>query len=327
MSIMPDRQTVWDLLQQIGMSVRLEQIVRVHGGTVNTAFRIDRGDDAPLILRVAPSDAEAAAGPSWLTSHGLRREQTTIRLLSEDIASLMPRTVHFDDTRELIDRDWVMQTWVRGEAWAEIQSELTGSENARLWRELGRLTRGIHAIVGREFGPPEAGLGFATWSDQVRWDVTGFVVDASQFGLERAPFDRLVRIVDDAVPVLNRVTEARLIHSDLGLRHVFIARDASGVPSISGLIDFEFARFADPWSESVFIDEALTPHHDGRDVAFCEGYGCARPSRDDVVRRHIYMAVALGWIVTDLMRLNRPKQVPAMLTRLGSVLDATRGLM
>lgn len=327
MSMMPDRQIVRDLLRQIGMDVPTERIAQVHGGTVNTAFRIDQDGDAPLIIRVAPSDAEAAAGPSWLTSHGLRREQTTIRVLSDDIASLMPRTVHFDDTRALIDRDWVMQTWVHGDAWADVEPHLSRDEHLALWREMGRLVRGIHAIVGEAFGPPEAGLGFVTWSDQIRWDVTGFLVDAGRFGLNDAPFARLERIVDDAVPVLNRIREARLIHSDLGSRHVFVSRDADGRPHISGLIDFEFARFADPASESVFIDEALMPSQDGRDIAFCEGYGCDRPTRDDVLRRNVYMAVALGWIVTDMMRRNRPKQVSGALTRLSSVLDAAQDMM
>ncbi|HWV24455.1 MAG TPA: phosphotransferase, partial [Thermomicrobiales bacterium] len=213
--MMPDRLAVRELLRQIGMKISEKQIVPVHGGTVNLAFRVDQGGDAPLVVRIAPSDDEAAAGPSWLTSHGLRREQTTIRLLSEDIAALMPRTVHFDDTRTLIDRDWVVQTWVRGDAWAELGAQLSQDESLRLWRELGRLTRGIHTSVSETFGPPEAGLGFTTWSDLVRWDVTGLLVDADRFGLDTTPFQRLERIVDRAVPILNRIREARLIHSDL----------------------------------------------------------------------------------------------------------------
>lgn len=326
-SIMPNRQVVRDLLRDIGMRVAEDRIFPVPGGTINTAFRIDQGRERPLILRIAPTDAEAEAGPSWFSSHGLRREQTTIRLLAEDIAALMPQTVHFDDSRTLIERDWVLQTWVEGEAWKGIRPTLTAAEDLQLWRDLGRVTRRIHASVGKEFGPPEAGLGFATWADLVRWDVTGFCVDAGRFGIDPRPFERLVETVDRAVPILNRITEGRLIHSDLGQRHIFIRRDEHGVPQISGLIDFEFARFADPASESVFIDTALLPSHDGSDVALCEGYGCARPTHDDQVRTRIYTALALGWMATDLARLQRPKQVPALLDRLSGVVDEAREMM
>lgn len=308
------------------MNVPEDRIVPIVGGTVNLAFRIEQGGDDPLIMRLAPSDAEAAAGPSWLTSHGLRREQTTIRLLKH-MEPILPRTLYFDDSRQWIDRDWVLQTWVEGDIWQEVRSNLTDAEDMQLWRDLGSLTRSIHATISEEFGPPEAGLGYATWADLVRWDVTGFSVDARRFDIDYDQFDRLTTIVDRAVPILNRVTEARLVHSDLSQRHVFIARDQDGRARITGVIDFEFARFADPYSESVFIDEALLPSNDGRDVALCEGYRCDRPTHDGHVRRNIYTAIGMGWLVTNMVRRSRPKQIPSMLTRLKSVLDYTEDLL
>jgi aminoglycoside phosphotransferase (APT) family kinase protein len=318
-TMMPDQSTARDLLRHIGMEVPEDRIRQVAGGTVNTAFRINQGSDGPLVLRISPSDAEAEAGPSWLTSHGLRREQTTIGLLSE-ISNLLPRTVFFDESREFIDRDWVLQTWLPGEAWMEARPRLSESEDLELWRELGRITRKMHAIVDEEFGPPEAGLGYTTWSDLIRWDVSGFVVDAQRYGIDHEPFDRLQSLVDRMVPVLNQITEARLIHSDLNQRHIFIARDNDGQPRITGLIDFEFARFADPYSESVFVDEALLPSNDGRDVALCEGYGCDRPTHDDLLRKQIYTMIAIGWTVMDMARKSQTKQVPAMISRLETLL-------
>jgi aminoglycoside phosphotransferase (APT) family kinase protein len=322
-TMMPDQSTARELLRHVGMEVPEDRIRQVTGGTVNTAFRIDQGSDGPFVLRISPSDAEAEAGPSWLTSHGLRREQTTIGLLAE-IAPLLPRTVYFDESRGHIDRDWVLQTWVRGDTWRDLRTSLTESEDLDLWRELGRITRQIHAIVGQEFGPPEDGLGYATWSDLIRWDVSGFVVDAHRYGVDLEPFEQLQSLVDRVVPVLNEVTEARLVHSDLNQQHVFVARDSGGQPRITGLIDFEFARFADPYSESVFIDGALLPSNDGRDVALCEGYECDSPTNQDLLRKNIYTMIAIGWTVMDLARKGQPKQISAMLGRMQDVFEGTR---
>lgn len=321
--MMPDQTTARELLRHVGMDVPEDRIHKVTGGTVNTAFRIDLGGDGPYVLRVSPSDKEAEAGPSWFNSHGLRREQTTIGLLTE-IASLLPRTVYFDESREHINRDWVLQTWVRGEPWRGLRAKLTDNEDMDLWRQLGRITRQIHSIVRDEFGPPEEGLGYSTWSDQIRWDVSSFVVDAHRYGIVQEPFELLQSLVDQIVPILNEVDEARLIHSDLNQGHVFVARDEDYQPRITGLIDFEFARFADAYSESVFVDEALLPSHDGRDAALCEGYNCKHLNNHDLLRRNIYTMIAIGWVVMDLARKNMPKQIPAMLSRLQMVFRNTR---
>lgn len=322
-TMMPDQSTVRRLLRQIGMDVPEDRISRVHGGTVNHAFRIDQGSEGPLIMRLSPTDAEAEAGPSWLTSHGLRREQTTIGLLAE-FADLLPRTVYFDESREHLDRDWALQTWVRGVAWQEARPSLSHDDELELWRKVGKLTRQIHTIVGNEFGPPEAGLGYATWSDLVRWDAAGLAVDAQRYGIDPEPFEALQGMVDQNAPVLNRITEARLVHSDLNQRHMFITPAQDGAYQITGLIDFEFARFADARSESVFIESSLLPSEDGRDVALCEGYECEEPDHDDMVREGIYTLIAMGWIVTDLARRDQFRQIPDMLSRMGSVLEDVR---
>ena len=319
----PDRSTARALLRQIGMDVPEKRIKPVSGGTINTTFRIDDGGDGPLILRIAPADVEVDAGPSWLTSHGLQREQAAIALLS-NIAHLLPRTVYFDDSREYIDRDWVLQTSVHGQQWQEARPTLTDGDERELWRELGRVTRQIHANMGEEFGPPMPGLGYATWSDLIRWDAAGFSVDAHRYGLEQAPFEQLQELVDDAASVLNQITEPRLVHSDLNERHIFIGPGSGGHRQITGLIDFEFTRFADPYSESVFVDEALLPSSDGRDVALCEGYECEKPTDDDVLRRHIYILIAMGWRVMDLVRRDQPKQVPALLLRMQAMIHEAR---
>jgi aminoglycoside phosphotransferase (APT) family kinase protein len=302
------------------MIVTEDHIEPVPGGTINTTFRILQGKEAPLYLRIAPGDTEVEAGPAWMTPHGLRREVAAIGML-EPLAALLPRTVHADWSRQVIDRDWVLQTRVPGTPWSDLAPDLTPAENMDLWRQLGTITSTIHAIVGAEFGPPEEGCGHDSWAGQVRWDVTGLLVDAQRFGVDPDSFERLTALVNESVSVLDRITEPRLIHSDLHPRHVFVGRDSGGGMEVSGLIDLEFARFADPLSESIFVEDGLHPGEDAGFGAFCEAYRCDLPSRDSRLRSYIYQLTALGWTVMDLHRLGQEDRITGILGAMAQVLD------
>jgi hypothetical protein len=313
---------VRSFVERAGIPERDLRITPITGGTINQTYRIEAADAPPMVLRIAPSDAEMAEGPSWLTSHGLRREQEVIRLLA-DMAELLPETVWFDESRELIDRDWVIQTMVHGAPWTEVRHSLDDREHRDLWRELGELTSRIHAVEGEEFGPPEAGFGTTTWADLLRWDATGLCADARRYGVDPAPMEALTAAIDRAVPVLDHIREPRLIHSDLGLHHVFVSPGKDGLHHISGLIDFEFGRFADPLSENVFVEQTLNPSVDDNAAAFCEGYGCPPFRHEDHVRHHIYHLVSLGWTVMDLIRREQRDQVPDVL----ATMEATQRLV
>ena len=312
-SMMPDTRTARALLHEIGMIVAEEHILPVDSGSINHTFRILQGkQQPPLFLRIAPSDAEVDAGPDWMTSHGLRQEQTAIGM-AEPLQRLLPRTVHADWTRTLINRDWVLQTSVPGRPWTEIQEELTTDEHLALWHQLGDLVHQLHEIRGAEFGPPEEGLGHECWSDLVRWDVTGLLVDAQRFDIDPEPFQLLVELVNASVKILDEVTEPVLVHSDLQQHHVFIRRGEDGEMEISGLIDLEFARFADPGSESIFVSRTLGDVADDAFAAFCEGYGCRTPSHNERSRLEIYVLTALGWTVTDLDRTGQRERIAAVI--------------
>jgi aminoglycoside phosphotransferase (APT) family kinase protein len=323
---MVDETLVRSLVARAGIPERDLSLTPIPGGTVNQAYRIDPGDDMPLVLRIAPTDAEATEGPSWLTSHGLRREQEVIRLL-DAMSELLPETVWFDESRELIDRDWVIQTMMPGVPWPEVRASLDDREHRSLWRELGEVTRRIHTVRGNEFGPPESGFGTATWTDLLRWDATGLSVDARRYGIDPAPMEALTALIDRSAPVLAHIHEPRLIHSDLGRHHVFVSPGEDGQHHITGLIDFEFGRFADPLSESIFVQQTLGSAVDDDTAAFCEGYDCPPFEHEDTLRHHIYHLVSLGWSVMDLIRRDQRDQVPAILAAMDAAQQQANGMI
>jgi len=307
-----------------GPEATLAEAVPVGGGTVNEAWWLGLGDrhGPDAILRVAPSVQAAASGPSWLTSDGLRREGAAIALLPP-LAPILPRTIRFDGSREIVSRDWIVQTIVPGRPWSEVDPGLDDAARIALWRQLGAVCRAIHAVRGPAFGPAHDPR-FPTWADLLRDDARGLLVDADagRFGLDREPFARLLAAVEANRGVLNRVTTPALIHSDLGPRHCFVAPDMDGAWRIIGLIDLEFARFADPMSESTIVGFDLTPPDPRFRDAFSAGYGPvdAPPGRER--RAALYAAIALGWIATDLARLGSPEDVAGVLTQMTGRLDA-----
>lgn len=325
-SMMPDTRTARALLHEIGMVVAEEHIQLVQSGSINTTYKISQGKEPPLYLRISPSDADVDAGPGWMTSHGLRQEQSAIRML-EPLHDILPRTVHTDWSRTVIDRDWVVQTAVRGTPWTDVRHELTDEEDRALWRQLGEILRTMHAVRGAEFGPPVEGFGHTRFSDLLRWDVTGLLVDAQRFDIDPEPFQRLTELVNHSVNILDEVGEPRLIHSDLQQHHVFVQRNRVGEMEISGMIDLEFARFSDPGAESVFVTYELDGDPEGTLAAFCEGYQCYSPSHDDRSRLAIYALTSLGWTATDLHRVGRHDEIPLVLAAMTDRLDHEEGFL
>ncbi|MCA9833040.1 MAG: aminoglycoside phosphotransferase family protein [Thermomicrobiales bacterium] len=315
-SMMPDFEVASVLLRSIGWNqIRIET---VPGGTVNTTFRLSEGQQV-WYLRIGPTLEDAAKGPTWFTDRGLQRELRAISIWSEH-KHLLPQTVHSDFTRTLVPADWVIQKAVPGDSWEAQRARFTPLETISLWRQLGTLLAELHAYVGPEFGPPEQGIGTRRWSEAIRWDAAGLVVDAHRYNLKPAPFEALCKLIDRSARELDDVTQPRLIHSDLGLRHIMVQRDTSGEPKISGLIDMEYARFADAYSESIFVSEARKTQRDPMFDEFMEAYGAVRADRSFRLRSLIYQLIDMAWWATDAMRRERPTEarevLDAMYTRL-----------
>jgi hypothetical protein len=304
-----------------GPSGRVQRVQSIAGGTINDVFMLDVAGALPAVLRIAPSEASATAGPSWMTSFGLRREQAVISRLPH-MADLLPSSIYVDFSRTLIDRDWVIQVLVRGRPWSDLAGDLSQHDRNQLWRQAGVLTRSIHGVQSEVFGGAgktedsggasryETGIQRSRWSEILRADAEGLVEDACHFDLESEIFDQLLAAIVKHADVLDRIETPALIHSDLGPRHIFVEPDGNRGYRICGLIDLEFGRFADPLSESLIVNMALDPPEPSFQAAFWQGYGpiTIAPGKD--VRALIYEAVALGWFITDLARLGRHEEIP-----------------
>lgn len=320
--MMPDIDRARALLNGIGWDD--VAIIAVPGGSINNTFRLNQGEST-WYLRIGPTDVDVEAGPSWFTGKGLQREQRAISLWSQH-EHLFPKIVHTDFSRSQIAADWVIQEAIPGDPWEALRSRLTPGQVRSLWSQFGSIVAELHAYTASEFGPPDPGIGYSSWSELCRWDATGLLTDAHKFNLPIDPFQRLCDLVDRYTFELDEITTPRLIHSDLGLRHVMVQFGEDEKPVITGLIDMEFARFADPYSESIFVAQALQSQRDPMFDVFLEAYGAERPDRDFRIRSFIYQLVAMAWWVTDTMRRHRPTEAREILDRLVNRLDEDKHL-
>src|SRR5689334_20666114 len=126
----------------------ISSIHELGGGGCNNTYRIDIEDMQPVILRVAPAYEHAIKGQ---VAYLMRKEHFS-QPFFVPIATLMPRTIMADFTHQIIERDYMFQTYMEGERWDAISSEFTHKENNQLWHQLGEITRAIHSVRGKAFG-------------------------------------------------------------------------------------------------------------------------------------------------------------------------------
>ncbi len=273
---------------------------RLGGGTVNTAWRVGIAPVGEAVLRVGPDRETVAAGPSWLRAGALACEAIVVDRIRGTVPAPPTLAAGFRD------RPWLLQELVPGQVLAEVLPAMIASEREAIWREIGILLRRLHDHAGPWFGTPDGQQRFRDWPAMVRADAEGLRDDARRFGLDPAPFARLLGAVEAGEDALRQVVRPAVIHSDLDPRHIFVLESDGGV-RISGVIDWEYARYVDPWSESLLVTMLARPEDDPDRAALLAGYGFDPALQADPAfrrRQAIYRSIADGWALTDAARLN-----------------------
>jgi len=268
-----------------GASVRVVSAVELGLGLYNSTYRVDIGRERPVILRVAPEPARQSRDEREL----MRNEHATVPYLSP-IGSLLPTTLAIDFTHEVIPRDWMFQTLLSGLPGPDVLVRYPKSEQAPFYRQLGTLTRRVHAIRGERFGSV-AGPWFPSWSDAVLASMRDIVADLDDAGVETGDVREAVAIAEWNWTVLDEITEPRLLTGDLWTVNVMIDPDAAE-PTITGVCDCDRASWGDPESDWPLIIAGRAPGTE-RD-AFWDTYPALSSTPGALVRAQIYRVRALA---------------------------------
>ncbi|HTN82509.1 MAG TPA: aminoglycoside phosphotransferase family protein, partial [Sorangium sp.] len=260
------------------------------GGTFNTTYLVAL-DEQQVILRVAPPPGAAL---SWDEAALMRRE-IHIQPFFAALAARMPRTIAADFTHQLVDRDYMFQTFLPGERWDHVVDALSPEEAGALWEQFGRVTRIIHDTVGSAFGGPHPAPEFPSWSQAVLYRLERSLETMSELGLEVADMTAALDVVRAHKAVLDEIREPRLMHGDLWLFNLLIERGPPGA-SIVGVIDADRAFWGDPMADWTMFVLSKSASPDTRPLydRFWQAYGRPAPTRASAFRAVVYEAMNVG---------------------------------
>src|SRR5258708_4327700 len=98
-----------------GHGVRVTSARELPGGEYNTTYLMHIAGWEPIICRVAPP---SGARVFWHEEALMRNEHSILPYFAP-IATLLPKILGIDFTRQIIDRDYLFQTYMQGERWFE----------------------------------------------------------------------------------------------------------------------------------------------------------------------------------------------------------------
>jgi len=275
-----------------GSGVKLNLVQPLEGGTFNETYLIDLDGKPRLILRVAPP---ATPDVYWDDVALMRREYHILPFFAS-IADLMPRVMLTDFTHQIVERDYMFQTFIEGERWSEIESTLSSEKNNKLWNQCGRIVRRIHNTAGERFGYPYPGPQFKSWSELILDRFAKISESLMIYKLEIPAFANISDIVHANASLLDEIQTPSLLHGDLWTFNLLIGQDA-GEPAITGVLDVERAWWGDPLADWIMFLLAIRSNEtewQGQLSAFNEGYGMFDRNRTTQFRQEVYKAMHIG---------------------------------
>ncbi|GAA3220942.1 phosphotransferase family protein [Oerskovia jenensis] len=228
------------------------------GGLFASTFRVDLTDGRRVVVKITSADTSRLLR----YEHGiLGTEETVYRLVADRPDLLMPRVVHSDFSRSVLDGDALVVTFLDGAVWNTLPP-LDDDATARVHHDLGAFMARLHTVTGDTFGypAPASGMSAATWPQAFGLMVEALLADAGTWGVD-LPVEALRAVVARHHDALAEVTVPRLVHADLWPGNLFLSDatsgslDAPSPPRLSGVIDTERCLWADPLYELAGADQ------------------------------------------------------------------------
>jgi len=147
MSVRPDLQVPVMAAQAIvdGALVghTVTAVCNIHGGEIAATYEIAFVEDKPpVVLKVYPDSLH------WK----MQKEVTVTSLVQGRLSVPVPRILLADDSKRLLDLNFVLMTKLPGSTLRSIEATLAGDQRLSAHRQIGRLLREYHRIPMEAFG-------------------------------------------------------------------------------------------------------------------------------------------------------------------------------
>ncbi len=248
---------------------------RIRTGKFNTSYYVHAGGE-DLVLRIAPP----AGAVFCFYERGMMKQEPAIhRLLREETRVPVARVVALDDSRETIDRDFLLMERLPGTA----LSDGPACDPDRILEAVGRCLAEVHALTADAYGylgahrPMEPQT---TWAEafRVMWGkLIEDIVATSHY--DAAEAKRLVGLLEAHLALFDRPAEASLLHMDIWSQNLLV----DGEGRLSGIVDWDRALWGDPEIEFAVLDYCGISR-----PAFWRGYGRERDTSRQARLRGVF---------------------------------------
>ncbi len=289
------------------------------GGLYNTTYLVHIRGMQPVILRVGPHPARQFRSERNL----MRNEHASLPFLAP-IAPLLPTILMADFTHQTLERDYVFQTCMEGEQWAQVMGTFTSEEKKALWRQLGNIARKIHAVQGHHFGNAILDAHSSSWSLTVMDWLTSIIRDLEEIRLDATDVRSLLAIAQTNQRLLDEITRPQLLHGDLWTVNILVSRGQEG-PQIVAVLDSDRTSWGDPMADWTMF---LLQRNAGTEAdAFWETYGQPEMRLEAQCRTLIYQGRYVGGARLEQHRLHHHETVKRSYQDMQTVIEALRSLL
>lgn len=242
-----DLEVLARLVAPVGRAVAAEPL---SGGMFATTHRVLLDDGTRVVVKQAP------AGDSRLLTHEhdlLRTEALVYGLAADRPALRMPRLLHVDLSRTVVEGDVVVASHLDGTPGDRIglYPSADDARVGRLVRDLGAVVAELRTVTGPVFGyPGRPALQAPSWPEAFGLVVEALLADAARWRVE-VPTDEVRAALVRHGDALAQVTRPSLVHTDLWPGNLFVD-EATG--ALLGVIDPERALWGDPVLELSGVD-------------------------------------------------------------------------
>ncbi len=247
-------------------------------GKFNNSYFVTT-DKAEFVLRIAP---EKSTKVLFYERDMMRREPGIHNLVLKYTSIPVARIIEYDFSASIVNRDWLLMERLPGRPLSE--TFLSKDKNQKLFFQLGRAVKELHAITNNWYGYPtgsNTGPEEKEWYSAFRKMWIRLLKDIESTGIYNAKtVTYLEHLLAEKKDAFIHEPTPSLLHMDIWSQNILV--DPEG--NLTGLIDWDRGLWGDPEIEFSVLEYCGTSP-----ASFWKGYGTPPPSGTPYsIRRGFY---------------------------------------
>lgn len=245
---------------RIGDGLTEVKVKELKEGFFNVAYEIILPDQS-VILKIAPP---VNANIMTYEKNMMEVEVDSLRLVKDKTNVPVPEVLFYDSSHLICDADYFFMSKVEGISFSQAKKEGMSSDvQEQILKQVGYLNKEMNQITGNNFG--YVGLKEmqgSNWEDVFETMVESILKDGERVKIDLGlSYEEVRNTIKKSKGALRGVIEPKFVHWDIWDGNVFVHNG-----SITAIIDFERAMWADPLMEYFFRAHSSNE-------AFNSGYG------------------------------------------------------